>query len=190
MTIAKQIKFKAGIDYKVLANTLSKNQQIVEYFSFYCPYCYKFEPTASLLKRKYKDIFTQKSVSFLGGKMGIIVSSAYYASKILGRADIVKQILFNKIQVTRINIQSIADIEQLLCKTKIDLSNFKASYASFMVQNRAMQIDRELVASNINSVPAVVINNRYLLENKQAGNTARYLQLVDYLLAKDNLAKK
>ncbi len=52
---AKPGRFKAGEDYQVLETPATDTPTVTEFFSFYCPHCYQFEPLVQQLKQQVPD---------------------------------------------------------------------------------------------------------------------------------------
>ena len=48
-------KFNEGEHYQVLNTTQSANTKVVEFFSYYCPFCYNFEPIVAELKKSLPE---------------------------------------------------------------------------------------------------------------------------------------
>lgn len=53
-------QFEADNQYTVIDIDKSAEPQVTEFFSFYCPHCFKFEPVAKAIEKIY-----QKALSLL-----------------------------------------------------------------------------------------------------------------------------
>ncbi|GAD00455.1 periplasmic thiol:disulfide interchange protein DsbA [Agarivorans albus MKT 106] len=43
--------FKEGTHYDVIKQTATAKPEVIEFFSYYCPHCFKFEPVAESIKK-------------------------------------------------------------------------------------------------------------------------------------------
>ena len=48
-------EFKEGVNYDVVKQTGSAQPEVLEFFSYYCPHCAKFEPIAEDLKKNLPE---------------------------------------------------------------------------------------------------------------------------------------
>ena len=49
--MACSAEYKAGEHYTVVDDKVSKKLEVREYFSFYCPHCFNFEPIMANVKK-------------------------------------------------------------------------------------------------------------------------------------------
>ena len=57
--------FKEGEHYDVIAKQASASPQVAEYFSYFCPHCYSFEPIVLQLKqscKKYQQLCAEQTL--------------------------------------------------------------------------------------------------------------------------------
>ena len=45
-------QFKENVNYEVIQPVVSAQPEVMEYFSFFCPHCYQFEPVMEELKKQ------------------------------------------------------------------------------------------------------------------------------------------
>jgi thiol:disulfide interchange protein DsbA len=64
-------EFSENRHYEVLDNPASKTPEIIEYFSFYCMACYRFEPIAKELAAAFPEAFKKSHTSGLSPKPGM-----------------------------------------------------------------------------------------------------------------------
>ena len=63
-------QFKEGVNYDVVSQTGSAQPEVMEFFSYFCPHCAKFEPIAEDLKKSLPEGVPMKKnpVAFLAVK--------------------------------------------------------------------------------------------------------------------------
>ncbi len=61
-------QFKEGVNYTTLKLPLSQKPTVTEFFSFYCPHCFAFEPVIEQLQSELpKDVIFKKRTRFVHG---------------------------------------------------------------------------------------------------------------------------
>ncbi|CAH7104277.1 Thiol:disulfide interchange protein DsbA [Vibrio chagasii] len=183
---AHAAKFNEGEHYKVLDLEASKKPVVTEFFSFYCPHCKSFEPIIQQLKQQLpKDAKLQKNhVSFMGGNMGLPMSKAYATMIALKVEDKMVPVMFNRIHNMNKPPRDEAELRQIFLDEGVDAKKFDAAYNGFAVDSMVRRFDKAFKDSGLSGVPAVVVNNRYLVEAQGISSLDEYFELVNFLLKK------
>ena len=183
---AHAAKFNEGEHYKVLDLEASKKPMVTEFFSFYCPHCNSFEPIIQQLKQQLpKDAKLQKNhVSFMGGNMGLPMSKAYATMIALKVEDKMVPVMFNRIHTMNKPPRDEAELRQIFLDEGVDAKKFDAAYNGFAVDSMVRRFDKAFKDSGLSGVPAVVVNNRYLVEAQSISSLDEYFELVNFLLKK------
>ncbi|MGR5410336.1 thiol:disulfide interchange protein DsbA/DsbL [Vibrio sp. PNB22_8_1] len=181
---AHAAQFKEGEHYKVLDLEASKKPLVTEFFSFYCPACNRFEPIIQQLKKQLpENVKLQKNhVSFMGGNMGISMNKAYATIVVLNVEDKMVPVLFNRIHNMGKAPRDEVELRQIFIDEGIDAKKFDAAFKGFAVDSMAHRMDKQFENSGITGVPAVVVNNKYLIQAQSIKSTDEYFALVNYLL--------
>ena len=183
---AHAAKFNEGEHYKVLDLEASKKPMVTEFFSFYCPHCNSFEPIIQQLKQQLAaDAKFQKNhVSFMGGNMGLPMSKAYATMIALKVEDKMVPVMFNRIHKMNKPPRDEAELRQIFLDEGIDAKKFDAAYNGFAIDSMVRRFDKAFKDSGLSGVPAVVVNNRYLIDAQGINSLDEYLELVNFLLKK------
>ncbi|MFI3277019.1 thiol:disulfide interchange protein DsbA/DsbL [Vibrio sp.] len=183
---AHAAKFNEGEHYKVLDLEASKKPVVTEFFSFYCPHCNSFEPIIQQLKQQLPaDAKLQKNhVSFMGGNMGLPMSKAYATMIALKVEDKMVPVMFNRIHNMNKPPRDEAELRQIFLDEGVDAKKFDAAYNGFAVDSMVRRFDKAFKDSGLSGVPAVVVNNRYLVEAQGINSLDEYFELVNFLLKK------
>ncbi|MCW8333558.1 thiol:disulfide interchange protein DsbA/DsbL [Vibrio paucivorans] len=183
---AHAAQFKQGEHYKVLDLEASKKPVVSEFFSFYCPACNSFEPIIQQLKSQLpEDVKLQKNhVSFMGGNMGLSMSKAYATMVAMKVEDKMTPVLFNRIHNMRQAPKNDEELRQIFVDEGIDGKKFDAAFNGFAVDSMVRRFDKQFKDSGLSGVPAVVVNNRYLVQSQSIKTPDEYFELVNYLLTK------
>lgn len=158
-----------GKQYVTLNRTATEEPQVLEFFSFFCPHCYDFESVYHMSDEFRKQLpeggkLVKYHVDFLGGELGPQLTQAWAVAITLGVQDKVAPLIFNGIQKTR-TIQNLNDIRQIFISVGVTPEEFDNSWNSFIVKSLTAQ-QRKLAADvQLNSVPAVLVNGKYMVKN-------------------------
>ncbi|WP_217517273.1 thiol:disulfide interchange protein DsbA/DsbL [Vibrio metschnikovii] len=181
---AHAAQFKEGVHYKVLDLPKASQPSVSEYFSFYCPHCYSFEPIIKQLKEQLPaEVRLQKNhVSFMGGNMGKSMSKAYATMLALNVEEQMLPVMFNRIHNQRKAPKNDQELRQIFTDEGIDGAKFDAAFNGFAVDSIVRRFDKQFQDSGLTGVPAVVVNNRYLVQAQGIKTVDEYFELVNYLL--------
>lgn len=181
---ANAAQFKEGEHYKVLDLEASKKPVVTEFFSFYCPHCNTFEPIIQQLKKQLPEgaKLQKNHVSFMGGNMGPSMSKAYATMVALKVEDKMVPVMFNRIHNMRKAPRDDAELRQIFIDEGVDAKKFDAAFKGFAVDSMVRRMDKQFENSGLTGVPAVIVNNKYLVQAQGIKSTEEYFALVDYLL--------
>ena len=178
--------FKEGVNYDVLRQTGTAKPEVMEFFSYYCPHCYQFEPIMQSLRADLPaDVaFVRNPVSFLGREMGPELQRAYALAIMLKVEDKLTPILFDLIQVKRQPPKDRAAVKAIFEQIGVTAEEFDGAIDSFAVTGQVAQYDRNTASLNIRGVPSTVVNGKYLVKSESLKSQEEYNQLVKFLLSK------
>ncbi|RBW43989.1 thiol:disulfide interchange protein DsbA/DsbL [Psychromonas sp. B3M02] len=178
--------FEEGTHYDVIKQTATDKPEVLEFFSFYCPHCFKFEPLMKNLEQELPDDVTVKKshVNFLGGAMADEVTKAYAAADILGVKEEVTSIIFDQIHVQRKAINNEQDILDIFAKAGVSEKEAQGALASFPVNGMAAQMKRNTETFKVRGVPTLIVNGKYKVNTGSVKSTKEFVELVKFLTKK------
>jgi len=178
--------FKEGTHYEVVRETATKTPQVLEFFSFYCPHCFKFEPLMEQLKEQLDtDVEIKKNhVNFLGKNMGPQLTQAYAAAELLKVEDKVASLIFDQLHTQRKEINGETDILAIFEKAGVPNAEAQGALASFSATGIASQMKRNTETFKIRGVPSVIVNGKYQVITNSVKSTTEFIELVDFLTKK------
>lgn len=176
--------FEEGKHYTVLSNDKSASPKVTEYFSFYCPHCFRFEPVIENLKAALPDgaKFDKVHVGFMGGNMAVPMAKSYATMVALDAEKTMVPAMFKQIHVLRRAPQNEAELKQLFVDNGIDGDKFDSAYNSFVVNSMQRSFDKQFINSTLTGVPGVVVNDKYIVKGDHVDSFEEYNELVNYLL--------
>ncbi|MBJ7267050.1 MULTISPECIES: thiol:disulfide interchange protein DsbA/DsbL [Idiomarina] len=156
-------EFSENKHYEVLDNPASTTPEIIEYFSFYCMACYRFEPIAKELASTYPDTFKKSHTSGLTPKpgMGSKMTQAYSLALMLNKEQAISESIFKQQFGQRQSIDTQEKIKDIFIQAGISEDDFKRGFNNFSVKARAKQMDKDARDKNITSTPTLIVNGKY-----------------------------
>ena len=145
--------YQEGIHYVKVNGIVSETNEVREYFSFYCPHCYKFEGFMGILKKELpEDIALEKNhVDFLrvaSPKMQQLLTQALVVGQELGMESETAAAIFKYIHVSRATPTSINDIRNIFILMGVEADKFETLMRSEKVieKAKAMKANQEALA--------------------------------------------
>jgi len=193
-TLTNATQFKLGEHYTEVKTTFKTEKSIIEFFSFYCPHCYKQEPIINnLIANLPSDIiFNKNHVDGMPGKNLEIeqaLTKALITADILNVNQHITPAIFSYIHKNKANLNSIKDIKNIFLLQGVEEKYFDKTFNSFAVKtrfNKAQLKTAALRKQGVTTVPTVIINGKYKVETHKISNQTQYNALVTYLLNKAN----
>lgn len=183
--------FVAGVQYEIVADQPTATAEIREFFSFYCPHCYHFEPVLqkALVKVPSGTSMVKNHVDFMPfapASTQAAMTRAYVAAAKLGKGPAAVDALFNAIHQERKRPANAEEVRAIVLTTGLDPKQFDATLESAevnktvddMLFQQSFWSNKELQPSNpmlsmmmqqqqqerqpvLSGVPALIINGKY-----------------------------
>ncbi|MBA5761676.1 thiol:disulfide interchange protein DsbA/DsbL [Vibrio sp. 404] len=181
---AQATTFTEGDYYTVIDQPKADTPTVTEFFSFYCPHCYQFESIVKNLKPALADdvTFEKVHVGFMGGNMAPSMVKAYATMVQLQVEARMVPAMFEQIHVLRKAPQNDQELRQVFIDNGVSASAFDLVYNSKAVEMAQEKFDKRFKDSTLRGVPAVLVNNKYIVVASKIKSFDEYNQLVNYLL--------
>ncbi|AFA41342.1 periplasmic protein disulfide isomerase I [Wigglesworthia glossinidia endosymbiont of Glossina morsitans morsitans (Yale colony)] len=184
--------FAYSSEYKKLDFFISSQYQIIEFFSFYCTYCYQFDEIYQIdkqIKNNFlkKNKFIKYHVDFLGS-MGKELTIAWTIANFFNIEEKISPELFQIVQNVNKNITK-KDIWLIFEKFGINKTQYESAKNSFAVKfflSQQYNIEKKL---DLKSVPSIIVNNQFIINNDEIhassieNYTERYINIIRNLLS-------
>jgi len=183
---AQAVDFEEGTHYEVIKQTATPTPEVKEFFSFFCPHCFKFEPLMTNLKQKLPEQVEIKKVhvNFLGKEMGPELTQAYAAAEILKVEDKLSSLIFDQIHTQRKAINGRSGVLELFEKAGVSKQEAQNALASFPVSGLASQMKRDTETFEIRGVPTLIVNGKYKVNTGSVRSNEEFVELVTFLTQK------
>ncbi len=187
-----------GVDYRLLdkqqPTDSGKKVEVSEFFWYSCPHCNAFEPDLEAWVKKQGDNIVFKRVPVAFRDSMIPQQKLYYALEAMGKVDELHKKIFNAIHVQHQRLDTDGAIADFVAKNGVDRKKFLDVYNSFGVQSKAKRAAQLQQDYQVDGVPLVAIDGRFLTSPSVVGATMgnrpeavlfeATLQVMDALVAK------
>ncbi|WP_428802986.1 thiol:disulfide interchange protein DsbA/DsbL [Vibrio kyushuensis] len=176
--------FEEGKHFKILDVEKAKKPVVTEFFSFYCPHCYKFEGVVEHLKTSLPEDakFEKVHVAFMGNNMAVPMAKSYATMVALDVEKEMVPAMFKQIHQLSQAPKDEAALRQLFVDYGVDGKKFDSAYNGFVVDSMQRKFDKQFEASTLTGVPGVLVNNKYIVKPDNIKSFDEYNALVNYLL--------
>ena len=185
--------FDEGIDYRLVEQPARAEEgadvEVLELFWYGCPHCWHLEPEIDRWLESKPDGVSFRRMPAAASPRWVPHAKAYYAAEMVGELDRLHKPLFTALHTERRKIFSDDEIIAFAAEQGIDEAAFRKAYNSFPVDMQVRKSAELVRRYNIDGVPAIVVNGKYLTSATQAGSTEKMFQVVDYLVAQEAKAK-
>ena len=174
--------------------------EVMEVFSYACPFCNQFQPVIHKLERSLPPnaqmVFLP--ASFKPDEDWPMFQQAYYAAQSLGIADRTHQAMFDAVWKTgqlaiadpttnrlKNPLPSLEDAAHSYSQlTGVSQQEFLAAAHSFGVQVKMREADRQIMAMKIPGTPCLVVDGKYEILMDSLSSPDDVVPLVRFLVAK------
>lgn len=181
-------EFVEGVHYQKLdvpVETQDADQvEVVEVFSYACIHCKTFDPTLEAWRETLPDGVAFRRVPAIFDQTWALFAQAFYTAEVLGVSDQVHTPMFVAIHDRGVDLRDPNLIAVLFeQQAGIDPAEFTQVFNSFGVRSRVQQADAHGRAYGISGVPTLVVDGRYKVDGRMAGNNTNMLAIVEYLIS-------
>ena len=181
-------EYDEGIEYKLLKKVqpapTDGKVQVIEFFSYACPHCYRFEPyIESWMKTKSDNIeFIHVPAVFSANWEAL--ASLYYAAEVLGVQDKMHTVIFEAMHGKGKHARSLDDLKVVFEANGVSGKDLDNALNSFTVAAKTRKAKNMTKAYGIESVPNVVVQGKYMTNGTLAESHANVFKVVDFLADK------
>ena len=185
LPLSGQAQFLEGVEYVRISPQLVETGakvEVREFFWYGCSHCFSLEPTLSKwLKTMPKNVQFVRTPGIFNERWAVH-ARAYYAFETLGITGKMHGALFHALHADKRPLNDAESLAAFVAEKGGDRKAFLDAYNSFGMQaslNRANQAAR---VYNIESVPTLIVDGKYMTNANIAGGFDRVMQVVDFLV--------
>jgi len=174
--------------------------EVMEIFSYACPFCARFQPIIHQLERSLPHYAQMVFLpaSFIPSEDWPMFQQAYFAAQSLGIADRTHQAMYDAVwktgQLATVDqstdqlkhpMPSLEDAARYYSQiTGVSQQKFLAAARSFGVANEMRQADAQITAMQVPGTPCIVVDGRYRVAMDSLHSPEDVISLVKFLVAK------
>ena len=181
--------FKEGRDYKAIAAQMTDSGdkiEVLEFFWYGCPHCYSFEPHIIDWKKSKPAnvVFTRVPAIFRPDWE--VQARAYYALLNMGVVEDIHGKIFSAIHKDKRRLDKKELLVDFVVRNGVDREKFLSEYSSFAVDGMVRKAKKMLKPYQLQGVPAVAVNGKYITSGSMAGSYGNMIKILDHLIAKES----
>jgi thiol:disulfide interchange protein DsbA len=139
--------------------------EVVEFFWYGCPHCYRLEPQIETWLKKLPSDAEFKRVPAVFNERWAQDATIFYAFDALGVLPKLHWPLFQAIHRDGLVTSNRQALEEWLAKNGVEAKKFEDTAKSFGVQAKVRRAARLTLDSKIDGTPAMTVAGRYLVPN-------------------------
>lgn len=188
---AMAAQFEVGNQYTVIRAAKTPAPEVKEFFSFYCPHCFKFETVAHAIEANLPANveFEKSHVNFLGGisrESQSNITKAYLVAKKHGKDKAITEQIFQTIHLKNNQLTNVNIIRELFKLNDIDNMTFDSDWNSKTINDQASDMlksqQRYSKLGALTGVPTFIVNGKYKINHNVISDQTELNELIDYLL--------
>ncbi|WP_166424402.1 thiol:disulfide interchange protein DsbA/DsbL [Paraglaciecola sp. 20A4] len=183
-----QEQWKEGEHYTIINDTATDKPVINEFFSYWCPHCFQFEPIVKDIKSKISDDvkFEKVHVNFMGftsTETQDDASRALMVARALKKEDALSTAIFRYIHVQKSSVTSIKDLKNIFMVNGVDEADFDKLVGSFGVNSMLKKNNKmvEKYRQYLRGVPNFIVNGKFQATFTRDMNTKDMVDLIVWL---------
>ena len=138
--------------------------EVVEFFWYGCPHCYKFEPLLESWVPKLPTDVEFRRVPAVFNDRWAHDAGIYYTYEVLGLTGRLHRPFFDAIHRDRLRSDDSKALAEWLRKNGVDSARFEQTLKSFGVQARVRRAKQLSVSYKLEGVPTLAVHGRYTIE--------------------------
>ncbi|HEY7639414.1 MAG TPA: DsbA family protein [Steroidobacteraceae bacterium] len=185
-------RFKEGTSYRKVVpaqptSAAPGKVEVLEVFWYACPHCFELDPQIEAWRKKGKPAYVEFTrVPAMWNDTLRIQARLYYATEALGKLDELHTAIFREIHVNGNPLNTLERMQAFFKQHGVSPEEFQKAFSSFGVESKLQRADFLNRRFQINSVPVVIVNGKYVTDRQMAGGDRELFDLIDELAAHEH----
>jgi protein dithiol oxidoreductase (disulfide-forming) len=188
VTAAGAADLVEGKDYVRLRNPqpveTGKKIEVIEFFSYGCPHCSDLEPILQAWMQKLPPDVQFRRVPVMFQQRWEALAKIYYTLDALGDETRLSPEVFKAVHVNGVPLYQDKAFFDWAASHGLDRTRVAEVYGSFAVSSKFNRAKALAQAYNIQSVPTIIVDGKYLTASDRVGTHAAMPPVLDALVAK------
>ena len=184
--------FKEGANYRKVVpaqptNVAPGKVEVVEFFWYGCGHCFKLDPAIEAWRGKGKPPYVEfVRVPAMWNDTLRMHARLFYTAEALGKLEALHSTIFREIHVNNDPLNTVEQMTAFFKKQGVSADEFQKTFASFAVESKLQRADFLNRRYQINSVPQLAVNGKYVTDEGMAGGEPELFQIVQELAAHEH----
>ena len=186
LAAAAQAQPVAGREFQILNTPKPPSGpariEVIEFFYYGCPICYEVQPhIARWLNRVANDVVLRRipAISRDGWEP---FARSFYALEAMGEISRLHWPIYDNFHFDGKDLKEEAAMQDWVGRNGLDASKFKEHWNSEATTEKVRAAQKLLENFNIQGVPTLVVDGRYVTSARMAGGTRQMMDVVDALV--------
>jgi thiol:disulfide interchange protein DsbA len=188
VTVAGAADLVEGKEYVRLKNPqpveTGKKIEVIEFFSYGCPHCSDLEPILQAWMQKLPPDVQFRRVPVMFQQRWEALAKIYYTLDAMGDETRLSPEVFKAVHVNGVPLYQDKAFFDWAASHGLDRTRVAEIYGSFAVSSKFNRAKALAQAYNIQSVPTIVVDGKYLTASDRVGTHAAMPPVLDALVAK------
>lgn len=187
------VQYQAGTHYQVLPNparTLDPNKiEVMEVFWYGCSHCFDFEPLIKAWKEGIADDVIFARTPAVWRPVMKVHANVYYAAEALDMPEELHHDIFT-ILGKNPRLEDQKQFAKAFAKYGVSEEKYLKTVKAFGITGKVSQAETRVRKNYmVQGTPELIVNGKYRVSGRMAGNQPGMLQVVDYLVEMERSSK-
>ena len=158
---------------------------IYEFFWYGCPHCFNLEPTMDRIEADLDKDAKVVKVPVALRDSWLPHAKLYYSLSQMDVIDNIHNLIFEEIHIENNRLDNEDVMAQFLGKNGVDTKDFSEKYNSYGTEARIKKASNLARKYQINSVPTIVVNGKYLTSGSFVSSYDELYSVVNLLVERE-----
>lgn len=159
--------------------------EVIEFFHYGCPHCRDFDPLLEQwVKALPADVVFKRVPAIWGNPQLSALARFFYAAEATGDLGKLHTKIFEAFQSDKVPLNTEAGALEWVGRQGVDGKKFADAYKSFGVNSKIQRADQLARAYQVQGVPTLAIDGKFLTSASMTGSHANTLKMADQLIAR------
>lgn len=160
---------------------------VEEIFWFGCPHCFNLEPSIEKWQKSLPENVSFSKIPAALNRTWASHAQLFYTIEALGLAEKLNPAVFKAIHIDKKRLANQGQQREfVVANSSVDAEKFDRTYRSFSVKSQIKRANKRVRNYQISSVPAVVVNGKYLVSVYTAGSEEAFFKVLNKLINKES----
>jgi thiol:disulfide interchange protein DsbA len=191
-TPATSERFREGTNYRKVVPAQPTSAppgkvEVAEVFWYGCGHCFQLDSAIETWRSKGKPAYVEfQRIPAMWNDTLRMHARLYYTTEALGKLDELHGKIFREIHVNGNPLSTLEKMQAFFKQQGVSPEDFQKTFSSFAVESKLQRADFLNRRFQVDSVPRVIVNGKYVTDLEMAGGERELFDVVDELAAHEH----